>query len=236
MTAVMSTLGSAAFFDLDRTLIAFNSGMRYARWEHRNKRLSTLQLAQSGVWMALYHLSLIDMTKAFERAVAFYRGQSAAVIDERTRAWFASEIEAHILPAARAAIAEHRAAGRPIVLLSSTSSWMATVVSERWGFDAWLANVFPHDARGLLTGEVVKPLCYGPGKVEHARRWAEAHRVDLRESWFYSDSHSDVPMLAAVGHPVVVNPDPRLRGVARRRGWPVVDWRTAEPGTRMDGR
>lgn len=215
---------AAAFFDLDRTLIPFNSGMRYARWEHRAGRLATRHLLQSGVWMALYHLSLVDMTRAYEKAVGIYRGTSRAELDARTRSWFADEIEGALLPAARSAIAEHRAAGRPVVILSSTSSYMATIATERWGFDDWIANDFPCDADGRLTGFVSRPICYGPGKVDHARRWARAHDVDLSASWFYSDSRSDLPMLEAVGAPQVVNPDPRLGFVARRRGWPIHRW------------
>jgi len=220
----MQPLKSVAFFDLDRTLIPFNSGMRYARWEHRAGRLSTARLVRSGLWMVLYHLSLVDMTRAYEKAVGLYKGVSAAELDGRTREWFAAEIAAALLPEAARAISEHKAAGRAVVLLSSTSGYMARVVSERWGFDAWLANEFPCDADGRLTGRVTTPICYGPGKVAHAARWATDHGADLRTSWFYSDSRSDLPMLEAVGLPQVVNPDPRLAILAKRRGWPVHRW------------
>ncbi|PKN55866.1 MAG: HAD-IB family hydrolase [Deltaproteobacteria bacterium HGW-Deltaproteobacteria-14] len=215
----------AAFFDLDGTLVAFNSGMRFARYEYRHGRIGRLNLAQSAVWMALYHLSLVDMTRAFGRAVAYYKGVYEADLDAHTRAWFEAEVAGHLQPGARSAIDEHRSAGRPLVLLSSTSSYQARAALERWGFDDWLANRFPVDAAGRLTGELAPPLCYGAGKVEHAREWAAPRGVDLAESWFYSDSYSDVPMLAAVGHPVVVLPDPRLRRHARKVGWPIVDWR-----------
>jgi len=215
---------AAAFFDLDRTLVPFNSAMRYARWEHRAGRLATRHLVRSGVWLALYHLSLVDMTRAYEQAVSLYRGTHEHELDARTRRWFGDEIEGALLPEARVAIDLHRAAGRPVVILSSTSSYMARVATERWGFDDWIANHLPCDAEGRLTGGVGRPICYGPGKVEHARRWAAERDVDLAASWFYSDSRSDLPMLEAVGAPQVVNPDPRLGLVARRRGWPVHRW------------
>ena len=214
----------AAFFDLDRTLIPFNSGMRYALWERRAGRLSSFRILQSSVWLGLYHLAIVDMTRAFEKAVGLYKGIARTELEARTRAWFAVEIEHALVPGARQAMAEHRAAGRPLIILSSTSAYMATVATERWGFDGWIANDFPVDERGNLTGLVTLPVCYGPGKVDHARRWAEIHGVDLAASWFYSDSRSDLPMLEAVGTPVVVNPDPRLAFVARRRGWPVHRW------------
>jgi phosphoserine phosphatase len=69
------------------------------------------------------------------------------------------------------------------------------------------------------------PFCYGPGKVQRAERWAAEHGVELEQSYFYTDSLSDLPMLERVGQPRIVNPDPRLRREANRRGWPILDWR-----------
>jgi phosphoserine phosphatase len=71
----------------------------------------------------------------------------------------------------------------------------------------------------------VRPICYGPGKVEVAEAWACANGVDLAASSFYSDSSTDVPMLERVGRPYAVHPDPRLALLARSRGWPILDWR-----------
>lgn len=213
-----------AFFDLDRTLIAFNSALAYARWEHRAGRLSWARLAQSAAWMGLYHLSLVDLTRAFEAAVGFYRGVVSAELALRTREWFEAELEGALLPAALREIERHRAAGHRVVLLSSTSSYLCEVVVERWGFDDGLANRFVVDGEGRLTGEAVRPLCYGDGKLEHARDYARRVGATLGACWFYTDSYSDRAVLEVVGEPRVVNPDPRLRRLARRRGWPVADW------------
>jgi phosphoserine phosphatase len=75
-----------------------------------------------------------------------------------------------------------------------------------------------------FTGQIVEPPCFGPHKVTLAERWAAAHGVDLASSYFYSDSYTDRAMLFRVGHPVAVNPDPRLRRLAGQRGWPVEGW------------
>jgi phosphoserine phosphatase len=74
---------------------------------------------------------------------------------------------------------------------------------------------------GRLTGRVVPPVCVGTGKIVWAERFAAEHDVDLSASFFYTDSISDLPLLERVGHPVAVNPDPRLRRLAAARGWPV---------------
>ncbi len=226
MDATPETNGGrcAAFFDLDHTLIDFNSGLRFARSEHRGGRIGHLDMARTALWMLLYRFSLVDMERAFDRAVGHYRGTPAAALDERTRAWFREEIETELLSEARLALHRHHHKGHPLVLLSSTSSYMATMALERWGLDEWLANHFPTDAGGQLTGTFERPLCYGAGKVTRARAWAADNGVSLARSWFYTDSYSDLPMLEAVGHPQVVNPDPRLRRHAKKRGWPIVKW------------
>lgn len=226
----------AAFFDLDRTLIAENSGILYARWERRHRRISRLQLAQGLIWGGLYHLSLVDIDKAFRSALAHYVGTADAELDARTRTWFAAEVRHRLLPAARAAIHRHRQAGQKTVLLTNSSCYAARVACADWQLDDWLANVFTVDGQGRLDGGVETPLCYGQGKVLRAERWAADAGVDLARSWFYTDSLSDLPMLERVGHPVVVQPDPRLRREARRRGWPIVDWSTGADASAPRGR
>jgi HAD superfamily hydrolase (TIGR01490 family) len=224
----------AAFFDLDRTLIAENSGILYARHERANGRISRGQLARGLLWGGLYHLALVDIDKAFTQALAHYVGVSEREIADRTDTWFDADIAGRLLPGARAAIDQHRAAGQRVVLLTNSSSYAAIAAKRHWGLDDWLANVFNTDADGNLDGTMVQPLCYGAGKVVRAVAWAERHQVDLARSYFYTDSLTDLPMLERVGFPVAVQPDPRLRRVARKQGWPILDW-TAAPHSAQSG-
>ncbi len=217
----------AAFFDLDRTLIDVNSGMLYVRHEYRAGRLGRLKLAQSMMYMFLYHMAFIDMEKVYGQAVSFYKGESAELLDERTRSWFDAEVKQRIQPGAQVALDEHRARGEPCVLLTSSSNYVSQVALETWQLDAWIANSFPTDAEGKLLGTFEAPLCYGPGKVTRAEAWAAERGIDLDNSWFYTDSYTDVPMLERVQNPRIVNPDPRLRRLARKRGWPILDWSQA---------
>ena len=220
----MSAPSPVAFFDLDRTLIDVNSGMLFAQYEREKGRISRRQLGRAAVWSAGYHLSIIDLPAAYEQALAHYVGTPASVIRERTEAWFHRDIVHRLLPEAAVAMRWHRKQGHRLVILSNTSCWQAQVAAQAWGFDDWLANHFDVDANDCLTGRIRQPMCYATGKVDHATAWLAQHGGTLAESWFYSDSLSDVPMLAAVGYPVVVNPDPRLASVARRRAWKVVHW------------
>ena len=101
---------------------------------------------------------------------------------------------------------------------------LADKLAEHFGIEHVLASALVEDAQGNFTGEPVRPLPYGPGKVLVARAWALAHDVDLEASAFFTDSVSDLPLLEAVAEPVAVNPDPRLWWAATRRGWRVVYW------------
>lgn len=217
-------MSTAAFFDLDLTLIDVNSGILWARHELRLGNISRWQMSQALLWHGLYRLALIDMEAAIDKALRHYRGASAANIDARTREWFDRQVKHRIRPAARAALGEHKDEGHPLVLLTNSSCFEAAIAAETWGLDDYLANHLSTDDRGRLTGSFERPLCYGPGKVKRAERWAAERGIDLSRSFFYTDSYSDLPMLERVGEPRVVSPDPRLRRAARRRGWTILDW------------
>lgn len=222
MLAVAKT---AAFFDLDRTLIDVNSGMIWAKHEWSEKNISSLQFAQALVWMGMYHFSLIDMEAALAKALGFYRNTTAKELEARTRGWFVSEVEQRIRPEAKASVQSHRDKGHHLVLATSSSCFQAKIATERFGLDECIANEYEVDEEDRFTGNLIGGICYGEGKKEKTLRWAKKNDIDMATSFFYSDSYSDLPLLQAVGHPKVVCPDPRLRRYATQHNWPVYDWR-----------
>lgn len=222
----------AAFFDLDRTLIRVNSGTLYVKYAFRHGRIS-LWTALQGFWyLSLYHFSLVDMDRVLKKAIESYRGDPDQSLRDSTYRWFAQEVVQHLQPGAEVALARHRALGHPCVLLTSSSCYAAEYARQVWSLDDWLANRFALDEEGRLTGDFDGPLCHGEGKVIWAERWAKEHGVDLDGSFFYTDSLTDLPMLERVKNPRVVNPDPRLRREATRRGWVILDWKKAEEGAK----
>jgi len=214
----------AAFFDLDRTLLDMNSSTLWAKHELLKRSISLRQFGRVLLWNALYHLSLIDIETAYKEALAHYRGRLYDDLEEETRQWFARDVAHHLRPGAGRALREHRAKGHQLVLLTSASAFAARAACDTWELDDFLSNDFLTDDRGSLDGSFIAPLCYGAGKVQRARAWAKEHEVDLRQSYFYTDSYSDAPMLRQVGKPRVVSPDPRLSREARQRGWPILQW------------
>ena len=215
-----------AFFDLDKTLFAANSGSLWIRRELELGHISRWQAFLATGWILKYHLGFAQMETALERAVKFLAGIPEASLRERTQHFYEAACRSLYRPGAIAALEDHRRAGDKVVLLTSSSNYMAELVERDLVLDHILCNRFEIDEKGLHTGRPLGHICFGPGKLVHAREFAQKVGGDLKDASFYTDSYSDLPVMVAVGNPVAVNPDQRLRREAGRRGWRVVDWGT----------
>lgn len=214
----------AAFFDLDGTLLTVNSANLWVRRERRLGRVRLWQLLRATLFLGGYRLGILDVESALRAALSTLRDVPEEHIRGQTQEWWREDVRPHVAPGARAALEEHRKRGEMLVLLTSSSIYASEMAREEFGLDAVLCQHY--EVRdGRFTGEPRRPLCYGRGKVEVAEAWARESGVDLSASSFYSDSSTDVPMLERVAHPFAVHPDPRLRWIARARGWPMLDWR-----------
>ena len=214
---------TAAFFDLDGTLLTVNSADLWVRRERRLGRITGWQLARAALWLGGYKLGVLDMEGALRAALGTLRGVEESFIRAETHAWWRDEVRQHVAPGSRGVLEEHRKRGDLLVLLTSSSRYASEMAREEFGLDVTLCQGY--EVRdGRFTGAPLRPLCYAAGKVEVAEAWASEQGVDLAKSAFYSDSSTDVPMLERVGQPFAVHPDPRLRMIARRRGWPMLDW------------
>jgi HAD superfamily hydrolase (TIGR01490 family) len=214
----------AAFFDMDRTLLAVNSGTLWLRHLWRRGEISVGQLAQAIVWLLQYYVALVDIGEVTTRLGAMMIGASEEELRERCDRWFKEEVARFVAPAGVAAVERHRREGHLLAILSGSSPYASQPLARLLGIPHVLCTRLEVED-GVFTGRMIEPVCYGAGKVTLAEEFAREHDVDLAESWFYSDSYSDLPMLARVGHPVAVNPDPRLSRHARRMGWPTYSWR-----------
>lgn len=212
-----------AFFDLDRTLISVNSATGWIRRELRLGYMSKRQAVVGAWWIGKYQLGFARMEEAIADAVATLAGHDEAEVRARTHAFWDEDIAPRIRPGARQAVQRHRDQGDHLAILTSSSSYMCEVAGQALGIEHWGCNRFEVQD-GVFTGAVSRPLCFGPGKVEHARRIAQELGADLADCAFYTDSYSDLPALEAVGQPIVVAPDPRLQRLAKARGWQIQDW------------
>ncbi len=222
--------GSAAFFDLDRTILKGASGP-----------LITEALVAAGIVPdrtvpghgLLYRVfDLIGETLpsiALARGTAIIaRGWSRAAVMEAAKD-AAERLDTLVAPYARPLLNEHREAGRPVVLATTTPRDLVEAFAERMGFDDVVATRFAEDSDGYYTGGLAGGFVWGLGKLAAVREWAGEQGVDVSSSYAYSDSIFDTPLLSAVGVPHAVNPDPRLLAYALLRRWPVL-WLDVPPG------
>lgn len=216
----------AAFFDVDHTLLAVNSGRKWIEHLRRTGQLSTRKLLRSLLWLARYRLALLDLEAVTAEAAKDWAGRPVAALEAEVGAWFEAEIVRWICPEGQARITRHQQDGHVVALLTSATRFSVEPLARRLGVAHVLCTRL-EEVAGALTGRHVAPACAGPGKVAHAERFAADHAIDLSRSYFYTDSYSDLPMLECVGLPRVINPDPRLRRLARARGWPLELWRAA---------
>ena len=214
---------SAAFFDLDRTLITVSSGHLWFRRERAQGRLSLSQAMEAGLWGLLYNAGLMQSHNGLERAVRGLSGQSEAEMIARSHTFYDEEIAHTVAPGAHEVLAAHRAQGDQLVLLTSSTHYVADCIRNDLNLDDALAMRL-QASEGRFTGRI-EQLCFGAAKVDIARRWADERDIKLSDCSFYSDSYTDLPMLEQVGTPIAVHPDRRLLKVARKRGWAVMDWR-----------
>jgi HAD superfamily hydrolase (TIGR01490 family) len=217
-----SPLRPAAFFDLDDTVLRIDTGTSWMKFLYRRGELSRVGLAKAAYWSALYKLAILDLEALATRLTLDLEGEPEADMIAKAAIWHAEHIAPEITPAARAAVARHRAAGDVIALLTGSTQYASEVVAHALGIEHTLCSRL-EVADGRFTGRLVQ-MCFGRHKVRIAEQFAAAHAIDLARSTFYSDSYNDVPMLARVGTPVAVNPDVRLTRHARGAGWRVERW------------
>ncbi len=212
---------AAAFFDLDKTLMAGSSGMQFARVATRHGVVGRRQLAS---W-AVEHLRYRLRGTTDERTTEVLRVARDLIsgVPARSLERMNPEVMAAILPRVYPQMLDevyaHQDAGRATFIVSAAGNGVVEPLAAVLGMDGGIGTRYEVDGDGAFTGRFDGPFVYGPGKVEAMEAFAAEHGIDLAESYAYSDSLSDLPMLRAVGHPVAVNPDPALAEIAQAEGW-----------------
>ena len=217
---------SAAFFDLDRTLISGSSAfvLGIAAW--RGKLVPTHQFVRD----AFSALNFVLTGASDETSIGVRDRILGAVKGVRVddlvalNADIVPKLMERVRPESMRLIEQHRDAGRNTYIVSASPIELVEPLAKALGMTAGIGTR-SIITDGVYTGELDGPFCYGPGKVDAIEAVAAAERLDLDRCWAYSDSASDLPMLEAVGHPVAVNPDAKLERVAAGLGWPVVVFR-----------
>lgn len=227
---------AAAFFDIDNTMMVGASIYYLARGFAARKFFTTRDLVRFGWQQVAFRVGGAERAKgvatARESALLFVAGRE---VDEMNRLGgdiYDETMSERIYGGTLAIAQQHLAAGRRVWLVTAAPIELATIIAHRLGLTGALGTV-AEIADGRYTGKLVGDILHGPAKAEALRALADREGLDLARCYAYSDSANDLPMLTSVGHPEVVNPDGGLRQVAKERGWPIHDFRSARKVARV---
>jgi HAD superfamily hydrolase (TIGR01490 family) len=229
---------SAAFFDLDKTVIAKSSALAFGRPFYRDGLISRRDVVKAAYAQLMFRLGGADeqtMARIRDYLAELCKGWQVEQVRQIVTETLHELINPYVYAEAAGLIAEHQAAGRDVVLVSASGEEMVRPIGAELGVTDVIATRMTI-ADGKYTGEV-EFYAAGPSKVQAVQELATARGYDLADSYAYSDSISDVPMLESVGHPTAVNADRALRKVAAERGWPTLEFRHPIPlGRRLRDR
>jgi HAD superfamily hydrolase (TIGR01490 family) len=217
---------TAAFFDLDKTVIAKSSTLTFGKSFYQGgliNRRAALRTAYAQFVFLVGGMDHDQMERTREYLSALVRGWNVQQVKEIVAETLHDLIDPIIYDEAASLIEEHHTAGRDVVIVSTSGAEVVEPIGELLGADRVVATRMVVGEDGCYTGEV-EYYAYGPTKAEAVKELAASEGYDLERCYAYSDSATDLPMLRAVGHPHAVNPDRALRREAFARGWPILDF------------
>ena len=218
---------TAAFFDVDNTIIRGASAFHIARGLRRRGFFTTLDIVRFGWHQARYLLfgeNKNEIDKVRSRALSIVEGRSVAEIAVVGEEIYDEVLSLRIFPGTRALLDGHLAAGHQVWLVTASPREIGELIARRLGATGALGTIAEHKD-GFYTGRLIGDLMHGEAKAEAVRQLAEREGLDLSRCYSYGDSTNDVPILSVVGHPCAINPDSRLRRYAASVGWPIQEFR-----------
>lgn len=223
MTKTSLPVTQAAFFDLDKTIIAKSSMLAFSKTFRKNGLLNRRALVHAAYAQAVFQLvgaNESKMEKIRQVALDLTKGWNHDQVTQIVNETLHDIVVPIIYQDAVDLIEKHKADGRLVIIVSSAPYEVVQPIAEHLEVDDFIATTAKLDEQGNYTGDL-EFYSYGSYKPQAVLKLAEKYNIDLDESYAYSDSITDVPLLDCVGHPVAVNPDRELARVANERGWPI---------------
>jgi putative phosphoserine phosphatase/1-acylglycerol-3-phosphate O-acyltransferase len=237
MGALTPVTKRAAFFDLDRTLLGDSSGLLIMDAMKERGLISDREQAVADIGRRFYRLVGetwigMQLTRRSLSRVAGWSRQDLRDAAERS----VDKLDAAVYEEARTLISRHQAQGHLVCIATSTGRDIVEPLADKLGVDRLIATEYEESEEGIFTGNLIGKWLWGPDKAEAVKAFCEREGIDVEESYAYSDSYYDRPLLEMVGYPRVVNPDVLLRAYAVRKGWPVLGFknRTGPPKVALE--
>lgn len=219
-----------ALFDLDNTLLDGDSDYLWGRFLCRIGEVDAATYeAENEAHYRAYTEGTLDIHAFLRFSLAPLARNDIATLCGWRRRFVDEEIRPRVAPGAAALVAHHRSRGDSCLIVTATNRFVTAPIAALLGIGTLLATE-PAMHQGRFTGEAAGTPCFREGKVERLQAWCDAYGRSMADSWFYSDSLNDLPLLEAVTHPVTVRPDTRLLALAHERAWPVLDLLDATAG------
>ncbi len=216
---------SLAIFDLDNTLLRGDSDHAWGRFLIENHIVDGEDYERENeIFYAQYQAGTLNIMKFLAFALRPLTMHDRAILDSWHQRYMQTKVLPMITVEARALVDKHRALGDTLIIITATNRFVTAPIAREFNVPHLLATE-PEERDGRFTGQVAGTPCYREGKVTRLRSWMQEHNQTLQNSWFYSDSHNDLPLLSIVDHPVAVNPDDTLRREALKRSWPILHLR-----------
>jgi HAD superfamily hydrolase (TIGR01490 family) len=217
-----------ALFDLDNTLLAGDSDFEWGRFLITVGAIDEeLHLARNAQFYEDYKQGTLDIHAFLEFQLKPLSTHPRAQLDAWHLQYMDQVIRPMITDKARALVEKHRANGDLLAIITATNSFVTGPIAREFGIATLIATT-PEEINGEYTGRVSGVPSFKEGKITRLQQWLESRGETLQSfeaSWFYSDSHNDLPLMKLVDHPVAVTPDPTLQTYAEAQGWPIISLR-----------
>ena len=217
---------SLAMFDLDNTLIGGDSDYLWGEFLCEKGIIEDTASFQkmNEYFYQQYEVGKLDIYAWAEFSFKVLTEYSIDELNDLRQTFIHQKIKPIFLDKAQSCINQHKENGDTVLVITASNTFITAPIAEMYGINHLLATE-PEFKDGRFTGKVSGVPCFQSGKIDNLMPWIEKHNKNLKGSYFYSDSHNDLPLLELVDNPVAINGDPRLTSTANKNGWPDLDWR-----------
>lgn len=213
----------AAFFDFDETLIDTNSSKIGFTWLYENDLLSKRFLLKIILTGFFYKLGLLSEKRMAYSLIKFYKNKELTFFAAQADDFYHNLLKPRLIPGTIERLKFHKNEGHYLVIASGSIRYYLEPAADDLGFDNIVCTDLEYGPDGLLTGRPVGQICIGDYKRELAEQLAKKEKIDLRKSFAYGNNGADIPLLKLVGNPVAVQPSSRLRRLAQKHNWPIIE-------------